>query len=375
MNFRTREDLEAAKSLISPPGETLGDTLAAKGISQTELADRMGRPLKTINEIIQGKTAIQPETALQLERVLGISAGFWMEREKNYRLELAEIEEAEQFFEKKAWLKNFPISKMKEFGWIEYTSETPTEKFKANLNFFSVSNKEAFYVQYGKQEQSAAYRMSNTGKKNPYAVMAWLRRGELQGRELKAKEFSAAKFKEALKEIKQLMVQQPDNFFKDLQAICLTAGVKVVHTPCLPKTKLQGSTRWINQTPLIQLSNQYQRNDIFWFTFFHEAGHILKHGKKEVFVEGLEYTAEGVEKEEEADRFAIKYTFPEKEKKRIRQQIKDNRHPIQIIKRAAKEIETHPALILGSLAKEKVLHHSLGWTADIYKKIKFEEAV
>jgi len=372
MGFRTKEDLEAAKMLISHPGETLADTLNAKEISQTELAKRMGRPLKTINEIIQGKTAILPETALQLERVLGISAGFWMEREKNYQLELAEIEEAERFFEKKAWLKNFPISKMKEFGWIECTTETPTEKFKSVLNFFSVSNKEAFYVQYGNQEQ-VAYRMSNTGKKNPYAVMAWLRSGELQGRELKAQEFSAAKFKEALKKIRLLMVQQPEDFFKELQAICLSAGVKVVHTPCLPKTKLQGSTRWINQTPLIQLSNQYQRNDIFWFTFFHEAGHILKHGKKEVFVEGLEYTAEGAEKELEADRFAMKYTFPEKEKNRVREQIKDTRHPIHFIKKVAKEIDTHPALILGSLAKEKTLHHSLGWTNNIYKKIHFND--
>ena len=370
MDFRTKDDLEAAKSLISPPGETLADTLEAKNISQTELANRMGRPLKTINEIVQGKTAILPETALQLERVLGISAGFWMEREKNYRLELAEIEEAELFFEKKDWLKNFPIKQMKELGWIEYAVDSPTEKFKALLNFFSVSGKDAFYGQY-EIEPPVAYRMANTGQKSPYAVMAWLRRGELQGQELKAEAYSAAKFKEALQKIRELMVQQPEDFFPQLQALCLEAGVKVVHTPCLPKTRLQGSTRWINQTPLIQLSNQYQRNDIFWFTFFHEAGHILKHGKKDVFVEGLEYTAEGEKKEEEANKFAVKYTFPEKEKDRIKEEIVHAAHKLQFIKKAAAQIHTHPALILGGLAKEKFLHDSLGWSSDIYKKVEF----
>lgn len=371
MGFRTKEDLEAAKMLISHPGETLADTLEAKNSSQTELANRMGRPLKTINEIIQGKTAILPETALQLERVLGISAEFWLEREKNYRLELAEIQEAENLFEKKDWIKNFPIKKMKELGWIEHPIDTPIEKFKAILSFFSVSTREAFYGLYQIQKP-VAYRMSNTGKKSPYAVMAWLRRGELQAGQMNTPEFNTVKFKEALEEIKELMVQQPENFFQSLQGLCAAAGVKLVHTPCLPKTKLQGSTRWINNSPLIQLSNQYKRNDIFWFTFFHEAGHILRHGKKEVFVEGLEYTAEGEKKEEEANKFAAKYTFPEKEKKRIKEEIVHAPHKLQFIKKAAAQINTHPALILGGLAKEKILHDSLGWTNDIYKKVEFE---
>lgn len=92
-----KEDLEAAKTLVSSPGDTLADTLEAKGISHTELATRMGRPIQTINEIIQGKTAILHETAIQLEQVLGISAGFWIKREKNYRLELDEIQKFEKF--------------------------------------------------------------------------------------------------------------------------------------------------------------------------------------------------------------------------------------------------------------------------------------
>ena len=76
MNYKTLEDIEAAELLLSPPGDTLLETMEAKGIKQPELAMRMGRPLKTINEIIKGKAAITPETALQLERVLGIPADF-----------------------------------------------------------------------------------------------------------------------------------------------------------------------------------------------------------------------------------------------------------------------------------------------------------
>ncbi len=78
---------------ISPPGETLRDLLEEKGITQAELATRMGRPRKTIHEIIAGKAAITHETALQLGLVTGVAAGFWNARERRYRSYRAALDE------------------------------------------------------------------------------------------------------------------------------------------------------------------------------------------------------------------------------------------------------------------------------------------
>jgi addiction module HigA family antidote len=369
MKYKTLEDIEAAKFLISHPGETLIDTIDAKNISQTELASRMGRPIKTINEIIQGKTAITPETAIQLERVLGISAEFWIEREQNYRLELAEIAETETLLEKSQWLINFPLLSMKKLGWIDYSKNEIIEQFNAVLSFFSVSSVDAYHNHYEIEEAEVAFRMINTGDKNKHNVNAWLRKGAIQANELPTIEFDATKFKSALDNVKTIMSNHPDNFFQQLQSLCLHAGVKVVHTPCLPKTMLHGSTRWINNTAIIQLSNQYKRNDIFWFTFFHEAGHILKHGKKDVFVEGLDYTAEGLKKEEEANEFASKYTFSAKEEKTLMTEIVNQTDQVAYINSYANKIKTHPAQIIGQLARKKILHPSVGWTHGFYKKV------
>lgn len=68
------------------PGETLLETIQVLGMNRGELAARTGRPLKTINGIIKGKESITPRTALQFERVLGISASFWNNLERNYRM-------------------------------------------------------------------------------------------------------------------------------------------------------------------------------------------------------------------------------------------------------------------------------------------------
>ena len=115
--------------------------------------------------------------------------------------------------------------------------------------------------------------------KEPYAISAWLRKGEISAQQIQAATYSDKTFKEMLLYVKSIMAEQPDGFFTQLQDICLKAGVKVVHTPSLPKAPISGATRWINDSPLIQLTGRSKRNDKFWFSFFHEAGHILLHGK------------------------------------------------------------------------------------------------
>src|SRR4030043_874947 len=102
-----------------PPGETLLETIEAIGMSQAELAERTGRPKKTINEIIKGKAAITSETALQLERVLGAPAGFWNNLERNYQENLARIDEQRRLQKQISWLNRLPINAMIKNGWVK----------------------------------------------------------------------------------------------------------------------------------------------------------------------------------------------------------------------------------------------------------------
>lgn len=74
-----------------PPGETLKETIGSVGMTQAEVAQRIGQPKKTINEIIKGKAVITPDTAIQLERVLGVPASFWNNLERNYQETLSRL--------------------------------------------------------------------------------------------------------------------------------------------------------------------------------------------------------------------------------------------------------------------------------------------
>jgi Zn-dependent peptidase ImmA (M78 family) len=163
------------------------------------------------------------------------------------------------------------------------------------------------------------------------------------------------------------MAKHPKGFFNQLRGICLEAGVKVVHTPCINKAPISGSTRWLNDTPFIQLTGRYNRNDSFWFTFFHEAGHILLHGKKDIFLEKVEYSDKDMVKEKEADEFAVKWTLAEHEEAMILAAAPLSK---ETIKRFAKEFNTHPAIIIGRLQHKKLISYSLG--REYFEPVIFE---
>ncbi|NDJ25228.1 HigA family addiction module antidote protein [Nostoc sp. B(2019)] len=294
---------------VSPPGETLQEILEERGMSQAELAERTGRPKKTINEIINAKAAITPETALQLERVLGISASFWNNRERQYREALARLEEEERLQKEVTWLRQIPVRAMIDFGWIRRCQDK-VEQLREVLNFFAVASPEQWegiccctHVDF---------RKSQAFQSEPGAMSAWLRQGEIEAAEIPCATYDANKFREALLRVRALTMKSVEVFQPELVQLCAEAGVAVVFIPELPKTRVSGATRWLNpHKALIQLSLRHKTDDHLWFAFFHESGHILLHGKRDVFLEGKGVAAvEDLEKEEEANKFAADILIP-----------------------------------------------------------------
>jgi addiction module HigA family antidote len=341
---------------VPHPGLTLEEKLEEMGMGPKEFALRTGKPEKTITAILKGDSSITPDMAVQFENVTKIPAHFWINHQRNFD-EYVAREKRQGIIEKSInWAKLFPVKEMIANEWLPPV-ESIHEKTMAILAFFGFSSHSAWEDYYFNQQLKVAFRISLAHINEPYAISAWLRKGELQAAELHTKDYSERKFKETLPELKSVMAKHPVNFFNKLQNICLDVGVKVVHTPSLPKAPICGSTRWINDTPLIQLTGRYNRNDSFWFTFFHEAGHILLHGKKDIFLEKVEYSDKDKVKEKQADEFAIKWTLTEEEEVEILKAIPLDEQKIRFF---ANQFNTHPAIIIGRLQHNKLIHYSLG---------------
>ncbi|CAN5448184.1 ImmA/IrrE family metallo-endopeptidase [soil metagenome] len=287
------------------PGETLLETIEALDLTQKELAQRMGRPLKTINQIIKGTAQIMPETSLQLEKVTGVHASFWNTAETNYREALARREEQRRRDSQTAWVRRFSYTKLVSLRLVPSLSGK-AERVEALLHFFGVASPLQWEVTYG--ELCGAARESSAYQTDLGDLSAWLRAGELVARECQCAPYDRERFLETLRTVRSLTMKSPAEVWPEVTRLCAASGVALALVPELPNTHVFGFTRWLSpQKALIQLSLRYKTDDLLWFTFFHEAAHIFLHGKRDVFIE-----RRGVDspKESEANQWAGDFLIP-----------------------------------------------------------------
>lgn len=334
------------------PGETLAETLVELGMTQRELAERAGRPHKTINEIIQGKAAVTADTALQLERVTGVPANFWNNAQRNYEAFLARQAEAGALEQGLAWLDEFPVKPLWKLGWVPKQHE-PIEQLRALLNFFGVAGVDEWQQLW--ERPQASFRKSAAFAAHPMAVAAWLREGERRAQHVTTQPFDRDKFVSALLEIRSHTDEEPDVFEPAMKRRCAEAGVAVVFVPEVTGTRAYGATRWLTpDKAILQLSLRGKANDFLWFTFFHESAHILKHGKKDVFIESPEGTTDPStqRKEEEANTFAADFLIPKAAYDELQAL-----HPYTIakIEQFAARLGIAPGIVVGRLQHDQLI--------------------
>jgi HTH-type transcriptional regulator / antitoxin HigA len=257
-----------------PPGEILAEELEARGISQSELARRMDRPVKTINEIVNAKAAVTPETAWQLELALGISASLWTGLETNYRQQLAREKALSQLEQHVDWAASFPLTELRKHKVIEPDADGGA-LVATVLRFFGVSSVNAWTQRW--DTPKTAFRRSGVFEASPHATAAWLRWGEIAAADVPTEPFSHERLVEVLVEARAMTREEPfSEVIHELRNDLASCGVVLVLTPELEGTRASGAARWLSaEQALIQLSLRYKSDDQFWFSLFHEAGHLI----------------------------------------------------------------------------------------------------
>ncbi|MGB7443553.1 MAG: ImmA/IrrE family metallo-endopeptidase [Coleofasciculaceae cyanobacterium] len=352
---------------ISPPGETIADLIEEREWSQANLAKRLGYTTKHVSLLINGKAPITEDTALKLESVLGSSVSFWLSREAQYRAKLAQQEAEVDFQQWVPWLDELPVKELMEQGAIQKRRRDAKNKpaiVRELLRFFGVASPEEWQKYYVGME--AAFRRTRTEQSDVGAISAWLRRGEIEAEGLNCPQYNKAKFKSAVKAIRQLTLLSREEFVPQMRQLCWDAGVVFFLVQGIPRAHTSGVARWLNpHKALIQLSLYGKTNDRFWFTFFHEAAHILLHGKKGIFLDELD----GGEKlesqqETEADQWAKEFLIPHEYEPEL-PQLRSK----ESVKAFASKLGIHPGIVVGRLQYEEVI--PMSWMNDL--KARFEK--
>lgn len=347
---------------IVSPGDILEEILEAQGITKAEFAERSGLTPKTISCIIAGKNPVTSENAIVFERILGVSADVWNNLDAGFRLYNARQKAVKSLEGLVEWSKKFPLSALVKRGILP-DSRDSKEKAAALLKFFRVKDSVAWSSLYG--NMSVAFYKSAIFRSNYESVASWLRLSHIEAEKIETASYDAETFKASLLKIRALTDKKPEVFEPKMKVLCAKSGVALVFVSELPGTHLSGATRWLKSNKaMIALSLRHKSDDHFWFTFFHEAGHILKHGKKDVYID--EEKCADTKQEIEANRFAATFLVPEEKYRKFvatNQRVAKNNVLV-----FAKSIGVASGIVVGRLQHDGLIKYS--WLNDL--KVRFQ---
>ncbi|HKJ95798.1 MAG TPA: HigA family addiction module antitoxin [Gammaproteobacteria bacterium] len=342
---------------VSPPGETIADVLDERDWTQKDLATRLGYSEKHVSQLVTGKAPVTEDTALRLERVLGTPAGFWLAREARYRERLAWQRYRDQLRTWTDWLDELPVRDLMKAGAIPLRRNQGRNKpeiVDSLLRFFGVASPEEWRERYAGLQ--GAFRRTREDQSDTAAITAWLRMGERRAESIEAGRFDERRFRHALTEARALTREPPERIGPALSEVCRKAGVVVVFVDHLPRTHVSGVARWLNKhCALIQLSLYGKWNDRMWFTFFHEAAHILLHAgdKSRVFLDDPDGGRSVSDQEREADAWAADWLIPPGDRARLQWLAEEGD-----IRAFADDVGIHPGIVVGRMQHEDILNHA-----------------
>lgn len=286
-----------------PPGETIREAASDRGLAITDLAGSLGLSLSELDALIRGRSPITLPLAENLSAIVGASSDFWMTRDAQYHDDLRRVEADN-------WAQTFPVKQMAEFGWITKPADWH-EQIDACLKFFGVDEPADWAARYEQPLENAHFRRSPTFSPESAATTAWFRAGEAQADTQPAARFDVDGFVDALPSLRKLTtIKRPAQFVPRLISACAEVGVRVVVVRAPKGCPISGVARSYRDQPLIQLSARHLSDDHFWFSMFHEAGHVVLHPRNETYVDGLGDDPDLDTIESEANAFATKHLIP-----------------------------------------------------------------
>jgi len=324
------------------PGDFIKEELEARGWTQEDLAEILGRTTTAINEIITGKRGITVDTAKGLGEAFGDGAQFWLNMESAYRLSLERTRP--ESVSRKAFLYEIaPIRTMIKRNWIEPST---------NIEVLEQRLREFFGTSDLSQIPSLNCMTRKSTEELTSSQRAWLFRAKNLAMAVHAEKYTKSRLNTALSHLENMKVDEAD--IRLIPKVLADAGVRLIIIEPFPHAKIDGVSFWINDSPVIALSLRYDRIDYFWHTLMHEIGHIINEDglKENCIILDIdlfdEYGGSDIPYEKAADEFAVNFLVPQKELKNFI----DRTQPIYSkskILNFANRIKVHPGIVVGQL--------------------------
>lgn len=345
-------DLSFQPDWFSKPGDTLLTLMEHRELTSDDLAQKLGRSNATISGLLSGSVEIDDGLASDLAKHVGGTASFWRIRQSRYSVALDRAAGAVPHEDGDNWLKQFPHSDISKYGWV-VSSTQREERLKAYLAYFGVNDPKEWTERYA-ASLGVAFRTSPSFQSKAGALSAWLRRGEIEASTIRTAKWNPQKLRSQILEMRALTkAKAPQYFLPRIRKMCADAGVALVYVRAPSGCRASGATRFLSDNKaMVILSFRHLADDHFWFTFFHELGHLLLHGTTATFIDG---DVENVtEQEREANEFSTSILIPRERKN----ELLDLKPRTEKVIRFALSIGVSPGIVVGQLQHNRVIKPS-----------------
>lgn len=328
-----------SKTIIAtPPGATIREQLEDRGMTQKEFALRMDMSEKHISKLINGEVHLTPDVALRLECVLGVPAQFWTNLEAIYQEKYARAKAENELESDCELAMQFPYGELAKLNWVPATRNLKEKVFNLR-NYFQVAKLGALEQL---QIPGIAYRRTEVKEKCDYALAAWAQRARIVAQSCMVANITVAKLQESIPKIRALTLESSESFYSKLTHMLAECGIALVVLPHIKGSFLHGASFYDGKKIVMGLTLRGRDADKFWFSLFHEIGHVIMG-----HIAKVNGTTE--DDERDADTFAAEALIPSEN---LISFIAEHYFSEVAIQAFAQQIGIHPGIVVGRLQNE-----------------------
>ena len=325
------------------PGYYIKEIIQESGLSQKDFAYRLDTTPKNLSILVRGEQSLSIDIAMKLSRMLGTSVEYWLNLQNSYDALIAEFESSKELEQERRVFKYFEYAYFRgNFGLPDLPRKT-NDQIKCVREFLNVATLSVFT----KPNMAVSFRSASGDMKeaNTARANAMVQIAINEALKIEAPKYDKKKFEKAADYALTLTTQHSD-FYPLIRNAFKEAGVIFVILPNLPGSGINGATKKIGQNVMLMVNDRRLYSDTFWFTLFHEVGHIINGDYGVTFEEGDDSL------EDAADKYAEDKLIPPEEYEIF---LKRNQFREEDIRVFADRIDRDPGIVLGRLQNDQIV--------------------
>ncbi len=335
--------IEYNDTIAFHPGYYIKEIIDESGLTQEDFAKRLDTTPKNLSLLIRGEQSLSIDIAMKLSRMIGTSVTYWLNLQNAYDALIAEFKSEEELAQERKVFEYFDYKYFRENFGLPDLPRKKDEQIKRVREFLNVATLSVFK----KRDMAVSFRSANEKLTEASTVKANVMVQIATNKTLKTDvpKFNKKRFEEAA-DYALSLTREHEEFYPLIKKAFLDAGVMFVILPNISGSKTNGATKKVGDNIMLMVNDRRLNADSFWFTLFHEIGHIINGDY------GISFEKETGEQEDAADRYAEDKLIPPD---KYQEFLKNKKYDLQSIMTFANQIERDPGIVLGRLQKDGIV--------------------